>query len=165
MEEYIKSLSQYNIWANGLISDWIRQLSDEQWTMPQQSSFPTIADTVAHIIAAEAIWLQRLTLVAEPRWIGNDNLGTRMDYITMWSKTSKELKEYCDSIDKEKLEEVINFKRLNGEAHSLSVQPILGHVFNHSTYHRGQIVTMMRGVGYDEISSTDLSTFFLKEAK
>jgi uncharacterized damage-inducible protein DinB len=31
METYIKKLSEYNIWANGLVSDCIRKLSEDQW--------------------------------------------------------------------------------------------------------------------------------------
>jgi uncharacterized damage-inducible protein DinB len=33
------------------------------------------------------------------------------------------------------------------------------HVFNHGTYHRGQLVTMLRQVGVTEIPQTDYIAF------
>ncbi len=38
------------------------------------------------------------------------------------------------------------------------------HVFNHSTYHRGQIVTIGRGLGYKDAPMTDYNfyNFFAK---
>ncbi|WP_223233283.1 DinB family protein [Chitinophaga sp. CF418] len=31
---------------------------------------------------------------------------------------------------------------------------------NHSTYHRGQLVNMLRQVGFTQLSSTDLATYY-----
>jgi uncharacterized damage-inducible protein DinB len=32
---------------------------------------------------------------------------------------------------------------------------LLLHIFNHNTYHNGQLVTMLRALGVDKIPSTD----------
>jgi len=42
------------------------------------------------------------------------------------------------------------------------VYEILSHVFNHSTYHRGQLVTLFRQVGFTDVTSTDLLLYYRK---
>ncbi|MCW3088046.1 MAG: hypothetical protein JWQ78_1432, partial [Sediminibacterium sp.] len=39
------------------------------------------------------------------------------------------------------------------------VKEILLHLFNHGTYHRGQLVTLLRQVGVEEIPRTDYIEF------
>lgn len=42
----------------------------------------------------------------------------------------------------------IEYKLLSGEPSQTSVLNIIHHVMNHSTYHRGQLVTMGRELGF-----------------
>ena len=60
------------------------------------------------------------------------------------------------------LEKNLDFKRLNGDAYSMPYYELIAHVFNHSTYHRGQLVTMLRQVGFDKVESTDMLAYFRK---
>jgi len=41
----------------------------------------------------------------------------------------------------------------------MPVYQMLQHVFNHATYHRGQLVTMLRQLGQDKIPDTDFYTY------
>ncbi|MEO5581794.1 MAG: DinB family protein, partial [Saprospiraceae bacterium] len=50
--------------------------------------------------------------------------------------------------------------RLNGEPYEMSFEHVFAHVFNHSTYHRGQILLMVRQVGYEQVGSTDMLGYF-----
>jgi uncharacterized damage-inducible protein DinB len=56
------------------------------------------------------------------------------------------------------LDRLFAFRRLNGEAGSLPLGHILQHIVNHSTYHRGQIATLLRQLGLTPMS-TDLLFF------
>jgi uncharacterized damage-inducible protein DinB len=165
MEEYVKTLAQYNIWANDTVCNWLHQLSNEQWKLIQVSSFQTIEATAIHILAAEYIWYQRLNHIAPSVWIGSEDLGAKDDVISRWKKTSSDIKNYVDSLDEKKLHEVIIFKRLNGDENSLTIQGMLTHVFNHSTHHRGQLVTMLRVAGFSNITSLDLLTYYNNNRK
>ena len=54
---------------------------------------------------------------------------------------------------------------MGGKPYSNTVEEIIYHVVNHGTFHRGQIVTMLRANGVtkladtEELSSTDLITY------
>jgi uncharacterized damage-inducible protein DinB len=54
----------------------------------------------------------------------------------------------------------IKFKRLNGEEYELPFIQIFAHLFNHSTFHRGQFITLLRQVGFSKITGTDLLDFY-----
>src|SRR5205807_758801 len=55
----VRALFAYDQWANGMLIGTIEQLSDEQFTRDLGNSFPSIRDTLAHIVAGDWIWLRR----------------------------------------------------------------------------------------------------------
>jgi uncharacterized damage-inducible protein DinB len=160
MLNHIKLLASYNIWANDKVSNWLKGISSDQWLMHIPSSFPSIKATTTHIIGAEYIWYQRLTKVQPTIWLGNDDLGSIEDVLLRWKAASQSLLNYCNDLSEKDIDEEITFNRLNGDVNVLAVKQILVHVFNHSTYHRGQIVTMLRIAGFEKVASTDLLNFF-----
>ena len=52
-------------------------------------------------------------------------------------------------------QEICTFKLLNGTEDSRPRSKMIHHCMNHSTYHRGQIVTMARNFGLTDTPSTD----------
>jgi uncharacterized damage-inducible protein DinB len=54
----------------------------------------------------------------------------------------------------------LDFKRLNGTAYSMPFYQLFAHVVNHATYHRGQLVTMLRQSGFVNVGSTDLLGYY-----
>ena len=57
------------------------------------------------------------------------------------------------------LTEQIDYKTMKGDAYSNTAEEILVHVINHGTFHRGQVITMLRELGFTQFPSTDLITF------
>ncbi|MFL5753274.1 MAG: DinB family protein, partial [Bacteroidia bacterium] len=52
------------------------------------------------------------------------------------------------------------YKNTKGEPFNTSNSGIIMHCMNHSTFHRGQLVTMLRGLGYEgAVDSTDLISY------
>jgi uncharacterized damage-inducible protein DinB len=47
------------------------------------------------------------------------------------------------------------YLNLKKEQFKQPVYQVLVHVFNHGTYHRGQLVTMLRQLGIEKIPQTD----------
>jgi uncharacterized damage-inducible protein DinB len=48
---------------------------------------------------------------------------------------------------------------LRGNLHRQPVWQLLLHCFNHSTQHRGQVITLMRTLGLGDIPANDLVVF------
>src|SRR5258706_12162933 len=55
------------------------------------------------------------------------------------------------------LAEMLSYKNIAGQAFTNSIRDIMQHVANHGTYHRGQIISMLRQVGYTKLFDTDTS--------
>ncbi|CAN5217072.1 DinB family protein [soil metagenome] len=158
-KDYFKELSEYNVWANNIVCSWLEQITDEQWKQEVISSFNSIQETVLHIISAEKAWLQRFKK-EKVEWLQFNYKGSKEEHIALWKKTSAELKAYVEGFDENNLLVKLDYKRLNGEEKSTAFYAMFAHVFNHSTYHRGQLVTMLRQVGFTGVTSTDLLGFY-----
>ena len=83
----IRSLFEFNDWANARTFEAIGALTLEQQTKDNGSSFPSILATAAHIVGAEWIWLERWKETpspAFPDWLKTvefRDLGARLPAI------------------------------------------------------------------------------------
>jgi uncharacterized damage-inducible protein DinB len=160
-KQYFIELAEYNLWANTIVCGWLEQISDEQWNNEIISSFNSIQGTVLHTISAENAWLQRFK--KEPfEWLQSTYKGSKEEHIKLWKENSTQLKAFIDAFDENDLNKNLDFKRLNGEAYSMPYYQLFAHVVNHATYHRGQLVTMLRQAGFKNISYTDLLGIYRK---
>lgn len=143
--------AHYNIWANKRLIENLRAQADELITKELVSSFPSIRATLLHIWFAETGWLSRLR---GSGWKA-DNVtsfaGSNQELYAAWRKTSKEFKNFTMEAD---LEKVIMFEH-KGRTFSIPAREIVQTVFNHGSFHRGQVVMMMRQLGITEIAQTD----------
>lgn len=159
-KNYFIQLADYNIWANTIFMGWLRQINDEQWNQFAESSFKSIAETVVHTISAEKIWFERLTEVQNPVFLLSVFKGTKEEALEIWEKTSQNLKSFIETLDETQMQKVLRFVRPDNKTYELEYYQVFAHVFNHSTYHRGQLVTLLRQAGFTGIHSTDVSTYF-----
>ena len=158
-KQYFIELADYNAWANNLFCGFIAKLTDEQWSRHVVSSFSSIQETTLHIISAETAWLDRMNKV-EVQWLQSTFKGTKDEHIQLWTESSADVLEFLESFDESKLTSNLDFKRLNGDAYSMPYFQVFAHMFNHATYHRGQLTTMLRQVGFTDVTSTDLLTYY-----
>ena len=56
----LRLLIDYNYWARDRVLDALATITPEQFIRPMGNSFKSVRDTVAHICAAERIWITRL---------------------------------------------------------------------------------------------------------
>lgn len=159
-KQYFIELADFNVWANNIVHSWLDTVTDEQWEKPIVSSFNSIGETVLHIAGAEITWLDRLKNVSAPIWLPQVFKGSKEELLEIWKKASTDLKVFVENFDDKDLDQPMIFKRLNGEENRMPYYQVFAHVFNHSTYHRGQLVTMLRQAGYTEVRSTDMLMYF-----
>lgn len=156
----IIQLSKYNYWANQKICTWINAINNEQWEQGFESSFSSIKKTVLHLLAAESLWYDRI-LEREAKWNAElNNSKNKETIISELKDKGKDLVHFCENLNEDQLAKKITYTRLTGETYTQPLSEILPHIFNHSTYHRGQIVTLLRQAGYQEIGSTDLLLYY-----
>lgn len=162
LKNYLLKITEYNFWANKRISNMIDELEEERLTKEIISSFPSIKQTLIHIWDAQTIWLKRLKNETVTDWPGKNFSGTKSDLLNGFLNSSEKLYEFVYGlIDKDEYR-IINYLNLKGEKFSTSVSDIIIHCVNHSTFHRGQIITMLRQVGKTTFTSTDFINYMRK---
>lgn len=149
---------EYNRWANARVLDAVSKLTPEQFTRDLQSSHRSVRDTLAHILAAEWIWHKRWKGVSPKALLTPTDFPTVESLGARWAKVEGDYVEFINGITDESLAEVITYTNTKGEEWAYPLGQMLQHVMNHSSYHRGQVVTMLRQLGA-EVTPVDLLVF------
>lgn len=151
-------LYEYNAWANRRALDACTALTREQFLQDMKSSFPSVRDTLAHIYGAEFIWLERWNSRAPktlPSASDFDNLDQVCDKLLAMDR---ELIDFANALTAESLSCELHYRMFNGTEQSGPLAPTMQHLANHSSYHRGQVTTMLRQHGAKAVS-TDLIAY------
>jgi len=154
----IRSLFEFNEWANARTFAAVGALSVEQLTLDNKSSMPSVLLTAAHIVGAEWIWLERWLgrpTAGFPAWILQPDLA---DLIPRLKAVETERAQCLAGLPEGAAASMVAFKLLNGTEDTQPVEVMVRHVVNHSTYHRGQIAAFIRQFGIAP-PSTDYIAF------
>ncbi len=157
--QILRILFEYNSWANRKILDACVLLPDHQFTRDMGSSFRSVRDTLVHILGAEWLWLER--------WNGRmpAALPSAADFPDLtsvrrrWSEVERDLQKFVSSRTAEDLERVQEIKTTDGRVFKHPLWQMLQHLANHSTYHRGQVTTLLRQLDVPAVA-TDLIAFY-----
>ena len=162
---YLKELAAYSIWADNRAIAWLREISDPQWNQEITSSFSSIRQTAIHIASAQKIWVDFWNKVPDPVYLSVGFNGTREELLTIWEQASADLKTFIDAYPEENYLDPVRVKKPNGEIIQMEFRYTLPHMINHATYHRGQLVTLLRQAGFAQFVNTDLFTYYALQQK
>ncbi|MEO6404358.1 MAG: DinB family protein [Ferruginibacter sp.] len=163
MKKLLGQYAAYNLWANQRITDCINNLADDQINKEIKSSFSSLQKTLLHLWDVESVWWQRLKLQENVQWPGEIFSGTIMELNQQLMLQSKQWKEWVDIATEAALEHEFIYKNSKKDQFKQPVYEVLQHLFNHQSFHRGQIITMLRQVDAKEIPNTDLIAFLRKK--
>lgn len=157
--EDVRTLYDYNAWANNRAVEACAAIAPEQFTRDLASSFHSLRDTLAHIYGAEWVWLER--------WHGRMPTGLPSgvefpDFETTRRRLAdmdRNLVDYVASLTPGDLQRVHEIKTTAGVPYAQPLWQMLQHVANHGTYHRGQVTTMLRQLGAKAVA-TDMIVFY-----
>jgi uncharacterized damage-inducible protein DinB len=160
--EDARTLYAYDAWANRRVLDACAALAPEQFTKDLGSSFRSVRDTMAHIMGAEWLWLERFQ-GRTARLPSGDQFPDLASLRKRWAEVERDLLAYVDALSAADLERSFDYWDMKGNPHTSLLWQTLQHVANHSTYHRGQVITLFRQLGAKPIG-TDLIGFYRERA-
>ncbi len=153
MKTLIDHYTAYDRWANARFVERLQKEPDELLDRKAPSSFPTLRKTLLHIRDAENAWYCRLS-GSPMTWPAEES--DRIDTLLTYSD------RFCDlvlSYDAKELASDRVYHDLRGNAHEQKAWQMIMHCLNHSTQHRGQIITQMRSLGMEGIPANDLVVY------
>ena len=134
MKQHYQKMLAYTSWANAWFLDCM-----EKNTVANAKVFLLMS----HILAAEEIWLCRLSGKPAP----NKNLWKDMLLNQLIQKAREQAEEweaFLEAFGTGSFDSAVEYQNTRGEAFFTSVADILNHVINHGTYHRGQIANLLK---------------------
>ena len=142
----------YNRWANAKILDAVSKLTPEQFTRDLHSSHRSVRDTLAHILAAEWIWLERWNGTSPKALLDPSDFPTVESIRSRLTEVEDGCREFINGLDDQSLQKVVAYTNTKGEEWKYTLGHMLQHVATHSSYHRGQVITMLRQLGAEAVS-------------
>ncbi len=134
-------------WATARLLAAAATLDAAAWARDLGGSFPTLGGTLAHVVGAEWLWLQRwqgAEPTAEPAWATTptpDGLRAAL------ADVQRERAAFLDGLDGDALDRPLTYTLFSGAVQTLPLREALLQVVFHSTYHRGQVASMLRRLG------------------
>lgn len=161
MKEVLVQYASFNVWATQRIADIILALPEEKQKAEIPSSYSSLFKTLLHMLDAESIWWQRLKLQERLIIPSQEFAGNIKELVAELHQQSKRWEEWVQQATPLSVDHVFQYKTLTGEQFKQPTWQMLLHVFNHATYHRGQLINMLRQLGMEKLPSTD----FIKWAR
>ncbi len=142
----------YNHWANQQFAEWLGAASEEDLDREIESSFSSLKETILHIWNAEYLWLQTVKDESADNSPARDFKGSKEDLLVGWLQASENFSNHVKSMSLADLQAKRPTSR--GDGYTVIVD-MIHHCMNHSTYHRGQLITMGRQAGLKDPPRTD----------
>ena len=163
MKDLLKQYATYNVWANQKITDLIVTLSEEQQHREIASSFSSLYKTIHHMWDAESIWWQRMKLQERFNLPMETFKGSMQELANELLQQNRQWQQWVNTATDPMLDHVFQYFSQKKESFKQPIFQMLLHVFNHGTYHRGQLVNMLRQLGIEKIPPTDFSLWSRKK--
>jgi len=137
----------YTRWANDHMLDACETVDPTALSRDVGASFGSLHGTLEHLYSADWVWLERFQGRNPSSWPARGTLKTVGNFREAWASLAVERARFVDALDARRLGEPFAYRNLKGEAFSYPLGDLLRHVSNHATYHRGQVMQMVRQLG------------------
>jgi uncharacterized damage-inducible protein DinB len=161
--ELLRLLFQYNQWADRRMVEACSSLTNEQFTRDLGSSFRSVRDTLVHLYGAEWVWNERIEGRSPMSLVAGTGFPDLASVRTKLEEMDNFYIEYVTRLTPQDLERVIHYKSFAGDEFSNPLWQTLHQLTNHASYHRGQIITLLRQLGAKPVT-TDLIAFYRERA-
>ena len=149
----------YIYWARDRVLTIMDTIDAADFTKDLQSSHKSIHETFVHMFGSEKLWMTR--------WKGESPTGREKpeDYPTVqavrqrWGEIESDVRAHLNSMKPEDAAKMVEYKTLEGAPVAYPWWQTAFQVTNHSSYHRGQVITMLRQLGA-KATGTDIIMYF-----
>jgi uncharacterized damage-inducible protein DinB len=144
MKAHFERMARYNRWANRQIYDAVAQLSAEEFQAPRSGFFPSLAQTLNHIIVGDRTWMGRFTGEGSPhKKLDETPYPDFADLRAARELEDQRILDFMNALPAQRIDEVLHYNNMAGEPKATPLGVTLTHFFNHQTHHRGQTHAML----------------------
>lgn len=158
----LKTLYAFNAWARSRMLGAVARLDTVAYQTDLRNSFGSIHATLVHTLGAEEIWLRRWRGERPTALIAPEALQSFAELQAYWQDLGETQDRFLAGLTEPDVLRGIRYADTKGKEHVTPLWCMMQHVVNHSTYHRGQITTMLRQLGATPVP-TDLIFFYREQ--
>jgi uncharacterized damage-inducible protein DinB len=151
-------LLDYTEWANHRIVRAAARLEVDAYRRDLGASHGGVRGTLAHMLSAEWIWLERFKGNSPPKLIDEGEFPDVLALKERWSAVEAHRRAWFEGLKERTLHAPLQYRATDGRAFEAPLAELLQHVVNHSSYHRGQVTLLLRMLGARPVA-TDLVLF------
>ncbi|HKF21425.1 MAG TPA: DinB family protein [Candidatus Angelobacter sp.] len=155
----IRQLYDYNRWANQRTLGAAARLDKGTFVRPMGNSFSSVRDTLSHILSAEWIWLERWNGISPTALLDPAIFPTADSLKARWQTVEQDCSRFIQSLTPARLKENLAYLNRAGQRYEYPLWQQMVHVVNHSSYHRGQVTTLLRQLGAQPVA-TDFLEYY-----
>ena len=145
----LKEIFAHNYWARDRQLQTCSALTEEQFLRPLGNSFPSVRDTLVHLIAVEWLWLERWRGRSPRVLLPPEDFPTLGVFCNRWYTVEQEMKEYLATLPEAVLDQNITCIGTRGNTWSYALWRMMIHLLEHQSYHRGQVTSLLRQLGVE----------------
>ena len=157
-KDALSRLIDYTIWANHRVMRACATIPVDDYRRELGASFGGIRGTLAHIMWSEWIWLERWKGLSPPGPPDESELSDVIALRDRWKVIEDHRRAWLEALPPAGAGAVIHYKNTARVPFAAPLWQLVQHVANHSTYHRGQVTSMLRQVGGRTVQ-TDMVVF------
>ncbi|MGE6739122.1 DinB family protein [Allorhizobium pseudoryzae] len=149
MLRHFQMFADYNRWANARVYDACAHLSDAEFRADKGAFFGSAQRTLNHLLAADRIWLKRFTGKGEaPASLDVVLFEDFADMRAAREAEDRRIIDWVNSLTNDDLGRIVSYSPITMPTKiEQPLGPVLTHVFNHQTHHRGQVHTILTSLG------------------
>ena len=163
-KQEIELLFRYNRWANATQLKAVAPLSPDQLQKKLGGSFPSVFETLVHIMGAEWIWLMRWKGTSPAALLPASEFQDLNSVKAKWKEIEAAQTDFIGNVTEAALQVPLKYVNLKGKPYEYPLGRVMQHLVNHGSYHRGQLTNFLRQLGA-EPAPTDLLVYFDVEGK
>ena len=143
----LRNHMRYSTWASKRLVDVAATLSDEELARDFSTADKNIIGTLAHVFAADRIWLTRVQGRTPAKFI--DDGDRKLDVLRYdWPPLLAQWDTLLGAETDASVTRGITYANLKGDLFETPLWQIVLHVVNHGTHHRGQVSGFLRAMGH-----------------
>jgi uncharacterized damage-inducible protein DinB len=143
----LQRMLDYTVWANRRVVRAAATLSTDDFRRDLGSSHGGVRGTLTHMLWAEWIWLERFKGVSPSTRIDESEFKDVIALRERWKALERHRESWLAGVPSAAVRDTVRYRTTEGKAYEAPLWQLVQHLANHSSYHRGQVVTLLRLLG------------------
>lgn len=158
--DHFRRMAENNLWSNDRLYRAVCALQPGEFEAPRTSFFPSIKQTLNHILSVDIYYLDMLEeggvgLRVFDRWTDFDDPARLAE---AQAACDRDYLAFCTTLQASDLDRRVSTDRGEDGTVPERIGDLLAHIFMHEIHHRGQVHAMLSGTS---IKPPQLDEYFL----